>query len=299
MSKVSFIGLGAMGAPMAVNILKAGLPLKVFDVVPDKLNRVVDEGGVPADGVEDAAKDADIVITMLPTTGVVREVVLGERGVLKNISPRSIIMDMSTIAPSGTDEVYAACRKKNVFFIDSPVGRQVIHAIKGECLFMVGYADEWEFNQVKPFLDAMGTSIVKSGGVGMGTRMKIVNNLQILTIAEVTAEAILLSEKLGLDLNLVKDVNAQTTATNGQMQFTFPTKVFSGDTTPGFTIELAHKDMTLAMEAAKELKLQLPSCAAAEQVYKQVKKGSFGKKDFSALLEYWCDRGDINTPQIT
>ena len=111
-------------------------------------------------------------------------------------------------------------------------GRQVIHAIKGESLFMVGCDDEPTFLDVKPYLDAMGTTIVRCGGIGMGTRMKVVNNMQILTIAEVTAEAILLSEKLGLKLELVKQVNADTTATNGQMQFTFPTKVFSGDIAP-------------------------------------------------------------------
>ncbi len=298
MRQVSFIGLGAMGEPMAANLLKAGFPLKVFDVVQEKLKRLVELGGIRADNLSAAIRDADVVITMLPTTESVLEVVLGEGGVLQHISPKGIIMDMSTIAPTGTDHVYAECRKKNVFFIDSPVGRQVIHAIKGESLFMVGCDNEWEFNQVKPYLEAMGTKIVRSGGVGMGTRMKIVNNMQILTIAEVTAEAILLSEKLGLDLSLVKDVNAGTTATNGQMQFTFPTKVFSGDTDPGFTIELAHKDLTLAMEAAEELNIQLPSCSAAEEVYKKVKSGVFGKKDFSALLEYWCDREEIDTPRI-
>mgnify|MGYP001338640004 CR=1 FL=1 len=98
--------------------------------------------------------------------------------------------------------------------------------------------------------------------------------------------------------DLVKQVNADTTATNGQMQFTFPTKVFSGDTSPGFTIELAHKDMALAMEAANELKLQLPSCESAEGVYRRVKKSPLGKKDFSALLEYWCQLNKIETPRI-
>ena len=116
MGQVSFIGLGAMGEPMAANLLKAGFPLKVFDVVQEKLNRLVELGGIRADNLSAAIRDADVVITMLPTTESVLEVVLGEGGVLQHISPKGIIMDMSTIAPTGTDHVYAECRKKNVFF---------------------------------------------------------------------------------------------------------------------------------------------------------------------------------------
>ena len=298
MKQVTFIGLGAMGAPMAENIIKAGFRLKVYDLSKERCENLISHGGMPADDLRDAGSGADIVFTMLPATQDVNSVLEGKDGILHHMMSGGIVVDMSTVSPSGTDSIAEACKKYGVRFMDAPVGRQVVHAIKGESLFMVGCDDEPTFLDVKPYLDAMGTTIVRCGGIGMGTRMKVVNNMQILTIAEVTAEAILLSEKLGLKLDLVKQVNADTTATNGQMQFTFPTKVFSGDTAPGFTIELAHKDMALAMEAANELKLQLPSCESAEGVYRRVKKSPLGKKDFSALLEYWCQLNKIETPRI-
>lgn len=296
--KIAFIGLGAMGGPMASNIIRKGQPLTVYDIVPANLERVVAVGGTPAASVAEAAKGAGIVITMLPATKHVEEVVTGPGGVLDNIAPGGIVMDMSTIAPSGTDRVAGVVKARGARFIDTPVGRLVSHAIAGKSMFMVGCDDEAVFQAVKPLLDAMGDTVIRCGGIGTGIRAKVVNNFQLLSIAQITAEALVLGAKLGLDVETVKNINGLTTANNGQMHVNFATKSLVGDVAPGFTIELAHKDLGLAMEAAAELGLTLPVGAVAKATYDTARHGPYGAKDFSALLDYAAELAGIPAPRL-
>ena len=159
--KISFIGLGAMGGPMATNIIKKGIKLFVYDIDENKKNKVVKEGGLDSNSILDTSRDSDIVITMLPATEQVKTVLLGENGVINNLKKNSLILDMSTISPKGTDEIAKKCKENELSFIDAPVGRLVSHAIAGDSLFMVGCDDEKDFKRVKPLLDAMGTSIIR------------------------------------------------------------------------------------------------------------------------------------------
>jgi 4-hydroxybutyrate dehydrogenase/sulfolactaldehyde 3-reductase len=205
---------------------------------------------------------------------------------------------MSTIAPTGTDEVYQLCQQKNIKFIDAPVGRLVSHAISGDSLFMVGCDDEDTFKKVEPLLNAMGTKIIRCGKVGSGIRAKVVNNFQILSIAQITAEALTLAQKIGLDLDTFKEVNAGTTANNGQFHINFLSKVLQNDIEPGFTIDLAHKDMGLAIETANSFRVGLPVGSSVQAVYAQARSGKFAKKDFSALLDYACELAEIDPPRI-
>ena len=205
---------------------------------------------------------------------------------------------MSTISPKGTDEIANECKKNQLRFIDAPVGRLVSHAIAGESLFMVGCDDEKDFERVKPLLDAMGTSIIRCGKVGTGIRAKVVNNFQILSIAQITAEALTLAQKLDLELDVFKEVNAGTTANNGQFHINFMSKVLKNDVEPGFTIDLAHKDMGLAIEAGNDFRVGLPVGSSVHAVYGQARSSEFAKKDFSALLDYACKVAEINPPRI-
>ncbi len=296
--KISFIGLGAMGGPMATNIIKKGIELFVYDVDENKKNKVVKEGGIASKNILDATKDSDIVVTMLPATEQVKEVLLGENGVINNLKREALILDMSTISPKGTDEIAIKCRENQLRFIDAPVGRLVSHAISGESLFMVGCDDEKDFQRVKPLLDAMGTSIIRCGKVGTGIRAKVVNNFQILSIAQITAEALTLAQKLDLELDVFKKVNAGTTANNGQFHINFMSKVLKNDVEPGFTIDLAHKDMGLALEAGNDFRVGLPVGSSVHAVYGQARSSEFAKKDFSALLDYACQIAEINPPRI-
>ena len=296
--KVAFIGLGAMGGPMALNIIKKGTSVSVFDIETEKMEPHIKVGGIPGKSIQDTIKDAEIIVTMLPSTENVKAVITGQDGVLSFAKPNTVILDMSTIAPTGTDEVYALCKQKNIKFIDAPVGRLVSHAISGDSLFMVGCDKEDAFKKVEPLLNAMGTTIIRCGKVGSGIRAKVVNNFQILSIAQITAEALTLAQKIGLDLETFKQVNAGTTANNGQFHINFLSKVLQNDIEPGFTIDLAHKDMGLAIETANSFRVGLPVGSSVQAVYAQARSGKFAKKDFSALLDYACELAEVSPPRI-
>ena len=296
--KVAFIGLGAMGGPMALNVIKKGTSVSVFDIEKKKMEPHIKIGGTPGKSIEDTVEDAEIIVTMLPSTENVKLVITGQDGVLSFAKPNTVILDMSTIAPTGTDEVYALCKQKNIKFIDAPVGRLVSHAISGDSLFMVGCDEEDAFKKVEPLLNAMGTTIIRCGKVGSGIRAKVVNNFQILSIAQITAEALTLAQKIGLDLETFKQVNAGTTANNGQFHINFLSKVLQNDIEPGFTIDLAHKDMGLAIETANSFRVGLPVGSSVQAVYGQARSGKFAKKDFSALLDYACELAEVSPPRI-
>jgi len=284
--KVGFIGLGAMGLPMASNLVRKGFDVVGFDMDKSKIEILASLGARAGTSIADTVKDADIVVTMLPATRHVETVVLGDDGVLKHIRKDAVLMDMSTIDPAGTDKVATACAEKGIAFADTPVGRLVMHAIKGESLFMVGVNDEATYQRIDPLLNAMGTSINRCGKVGMGTRMKVINNFMLLTITQVCSEAIVLGTKLGLDVETMKAVTGSTTATNGQFQVAMATKTLVGDIEPGFTIDLAFKDMGLAVNAAGENRMAIPVGAAAYSVYGAARATKYASKDFSALLNY-------------
>lgn len=298
MSKTAFIGLGAMGGPMASNVASKQLAITAYDIAPAALARVEEAGATAAKSLVDAASGANIVITMLPATQHVLDALQGPDGILENMAPGGLLIDMSTIAPTGTDKVIEACKAKGIRFIDAPVGRLASHAIAGESLFMVGCDDEADFEEAKPYFDAMGTTIIRCGKAGTGIRVKVVNNFQILSIAQITAEALVLGSKLGLSVEQMKEVNAGTTATNGQMQVNFATKALVGDTEPGFTLDLSFKDLSLAMEAAADFRLGLPVGAAARAVYGAARSGDYAKKDFTALVDYAAELAGIEPPRL-
>lgn len=294
---IAFIGLGAMGLPMASNLVRKNFSVVGFDLDRAKLDSLAALGARSADSVTAAVREATIVVTMLPAPPHVRSVILGADGVLANLRPGSLIIDMSTVDPQTTDDVAAACREKEIAFVDAPVGRLVSHAERGESLFMVGATDEG-FTRAEPLLQAMGTTIHRCGPEGAGTRMKIVNNYLAVIGAQLTAEAILLGTKLGLPVDVMKTVSGGTTATNGQFQVNFATKVLKGDTAPGFTIDLAHKDLMLALAAAAQQRLGLPVGLAAAGALGAARGGAYATRDFSALLDYACDVAGVTPPRL-
>lgn len=282
---------------MASNLQRKGFDLNVFDLDATRIDKLAALGARSARSIADAASGADIVVTMLPATPHVEGVVLGPDGVLANIDRDAVLMDMSTIDANGTDRVAKACSERGIAFTDCPVGRLVLHAERGESLFMVG-ADDTTFERVKPLLEAMGTAIHRCGPPGMGSRMKVINNFLLLTVAEVCAEAIALGTKLGLDIETMRDVTGATTAQNGQFHTLMVNKVLKGDTEPGFTIDLAFKDMTLAMTAAAEQRIGLPVGAAAHAVFGGARATPFASKDYSALLDFACQQAGIAPPRL-
>lgn len=295
--KIAFIGLGAMGLPMASNLVRKGFDVVAYDIDAEKLARLTALGAEKAGSASEAAAQAGIVVTMLPATQHVEAVVLGDGGVLAAMQADTVLMDMSTIDPKGTDRISAACADKGVRFIDTPVGRLTSHAERGESLFMVG-GDDATFARVEPLLNAMGNSIHRCGAAGMGQRMKVINNFMLLTTAQVVSEAITLGAKLGLDVDTMKTVTGATTANNGQFQIALAAKVLTGDIAPGFTIDLAFKDMTLAINAAAEQRVGLPVGSAAHAVFGAARATPLHDKDYSALLEQSCRLAGIETPRL-
>lgn len=296
-TKIGFIGLGAMGLPMSSNLQRKGFAVTVFDIDEAKMDKVAALGAKKAATVADASRGQDIVITVLPATQHVEAVVLGEDGVLANIDDGALLMDLSTIDAKGTDRVAAACAARGIAFVDSPIGRLSLHAERGESLFMVG-ADDESFARVEPALNAMGTTIYRCGGPGMGSRMKVVNNFMLLSTAQIVAESIALGTKLGLDIQTIHDVTGGTTARNGQFHVLMVNKALKGDIEPGFTIDLAFKDLSLAMNAAAEQRIGLPMGAAAHAVYGGARATDYATKDYSALLNYACENAGVDTPQM-
>jgi 4-hydroxybutyrate dehydrogenase/sulfolactaldehyde 3-reductase len=199
---------------------------------------------------------------------------------------------MSTIHPLATDELASAAAAEGVAFADAPVGRLASHAERGESLFMVG-APVKIFNAIKPLLEKMGTTIHHCGEAGTGMRTKLVNNYLAIISCAFNAEAIALSQKFGLDLAKTLEVIHGTTATNGQLKIAWPTKVLKGDTAPGFAIDLAHKDLTLIVEAANAVQVPVPIAAVARESFSAARAAGHGASDFSAMLDVLCDAARI------
>jgi 4-hydroxybutyrate dehydrogenase/sulfolactaldehyde 3-reductase len=295
--RIGFIGLGNMGRPMASNLCRKGFSLTVFDVNPVPMTQLQELGARQSGASGDTAAASGIVVTMLPDSASVEDVIMGPGGVLARIPDRGLIMDMSTVSPLLTDRLAAAAAAKGIAFVDAPVGRLASHAEKGESLFMVGAADA-DFARVKPLLEAMGTTIHHCGGPGAGIRTKLVNNYLAIVSCAFNAEAVALSQRFGLSLEKTLDVVHGTTATNGQLKIAWASKVFKGDTEPGFTIDLAHKDLTLIVDAANVVKVPMPIGAAARESFSAARTQGQGAKDFSAMADVLCDFAHITRPRL-
>jgi 4-hydroxybutyrate dehydrogenase/sulfolactaldehyde 3-reductase len=294
---VGFIGLGRMGLGMASNLQRKGCSLTVYDINTSAVDALGKLGARAAGSVADATRDMDIVITMLPNSAVVLEIVSGPDGVLAHARKGAVILDMSTVEPDVTDRLARAAIAQGNSFVDAPVGRLASHADRGESLFMVGAA-EADYATVMPLLEAMGTTIHHCGGAGSGTRTKLVNNYLAVVSCQLNAEALTLSQRFGLSLEKTLDVLYGTTATNGQLKIAWPDKVLKGDIAPGFTIDLAHKDLTLIVEAANTVKSPMPVGAAAREAFSTARARGFGGNDFSAMVDVLCDLSGTDKPRL-
>jgi 4-hydroxybutyrate dehydrogenase/sulfolactaldehyde 3-reductase len=292
MDQIGFIGLGNMGRPMASNLCKKGFRLAVHDLNRAPVAELEKVGATAAASPREVSSRCDVVFTMLPDSAAVEVVVLGPDGILAHARKGATIVDMSTIDPTVTDRLAAAAAAKGIGFVDAPVGRLASHAERGESLFMVGASDE-SFARVKPMLEAMGTTIHHCGGAGTGMRTKLVNNFLAIVSCQMNAEAIALSQRFGLSLAKTLDVIHGTTATNGQLKLAWATKVLKGDTAPGFTIDLAHKDLTLIVNAANAAKVPVPIAAMAREAFSSARTQGHGGKDFSAVVDVLCENAGI------
>lgn len=284
MSRIGFIGLGQMGAAMATNLLREGHSVSAFDISPEAVASMVAVGAVAAASPADAATDNEFVITMLSNGAQVRAVVLGSDGVAETMSTDALLIDMSTVHPTESDALRVDMEQRRLSMMDAPVGRTSDHAVKGELLILAG-GTEQQVERAQHLFDCMGSETTWAGGPGKGIRVKIINNFMSIALNALSAEAATLAEAIGLDFETVLGVMSGTPAGMGHFTTTWPGKVLAGDLTPAFMIDLAHKDLGIALDLANQVHVPLICGAAARESYSIARASGRGGQDWTALLE--------------
>jgi 2-hydroxy-3-oxopropionate reductase len=280
--KVGFVGLGIMGKPMARNLMEAGYELMVHNRSRGPVDELASEGAEAAESPREVAEKSAIVITMLPDSPQVQEVVAGEDGVLEGIKESSLLVDMSTISPVVTEELAAAVKEKGVGMLDAPVSGGDVGAIEGTLSIMVG-GEEEDFERAKPLFEAMGKTVNHVGPVGAGQVTKAANQIVVALTIEAVSEALVLGSKGGVAPEKILDVLGGGLAGNKVMEVKrekFLTHTFD----PGFRSELHHKDLGIALAAGREYGVVLPVTAIVDQMLLSMKKKGWGGEDHSALL---------------
>ncbi|HVO87996.1 MAG TPA: NAD(P)-dependent oxidoreductase [Casimicrobiaceae bacterium] len=280
---IAFIGLGVMGGPMARNLAAAGFRLAVFDQLPAAVQRLSDTSCHPAGGPADAARDADVTITMLPTTHEVREVLLGSGGAARAMRANGLVIDMSTGSAVESDALARDLRAIGLRHLDAPVGRSPREAVSGKLLVMAG-GDATDVEEARPLFEAMADTIVHVGPSGSGIRLKLVNNYMSMVTMVLTGEALMFAAKLGLDRRTVVDVLSTTAAGRGQLLTNFPRKVLAGDITPDFPLRMGYKDLNLALDLAASVGAPLGLGAYAREMYALAKSWGRSEQDCTAML---------------
>jgi 2-hydroxy-3-oxopropionate reductase len=280
--RVGFIGLGIMGMPMARNLMEAGYELTVHNRSPEKAEELGKEGATVAATPREVAEKSDVVITMLPDSPQVREVVAGENGVLESISEGAIIIDMSTISPVVTEELAEAVKEKGASMLDAPVSGGDVGAIEGTLSIMVG-GDEANFQRAKPLLESMGKTITHVGPTGAGQVTKAANQVVVALTIEAVSEALVLGSAGGVSPQKILEVLSGGLAANKVMEVKRE-KFLSHKFEPGFRSELHHKDLGIALAAGREYGVVLPVTAIVDQMLLSMRRKGWGGEDHSALL---------------
>ncbi len=289
--KIGFIGTGTMGGPMLANLVKKGFAVTAFDVVPAALERAVKAGATAAASSADAARGADLVVTMLPSSSHVEAVYLGKGGVLEGVASGKLCVDMSTIDPAVSRRVGDAVRAKGVRFIDAPVSGGVPKAIDGTLAIMIG-GDARDVEEARPALAAMGANIIHVGPVGAGEVAKICNNLIAGVAAVAVSEAFRIAEAFGVDHKVLTDVISKSSGNTWVMEAAHPVPgmvpraASSHDYEGGFMTDLMAKDLGLAVNAARELRIPVVVSPAAQQALRLASSHGYGRKDFTSIYQF-------------
>jgi 3-hydroxyisobutyrate dehydrogenase len=291
MAKIGFIGLGNMGLPMAQNLIKAGHPVCGYDVSAPALDKFSAAGGIAVRSLDVASMGVDLIITMLPAREQVREVYLGQGGVLASAAPGTLLVDCSTVDVETARAVAAAAKVNELEMLDAPVSGGVTGAQAATLTFMVGGGDK-AFERARPVLEAMGKIIVLAGGAGSGQAAKICNNM-ILGISMIAVcEAFVLADKLGLDPLKLFEISSQS---SGQcwaltsycpVPGPVPASPANRDYQAGFTAAMMLKDLKLAQDAARATRAVAPLGAGAAAVYQRFVEDGGGPVDFSGIIRF-------------
>src|SRR5712692_2488292 len=286
--KVGFVGTGTMGQPMVANLVKKGFAVVAYDVVPAALAAAVKLGASACGSAAEAARQAELVVTMLPSSSHVEAVYLGVGGVLEGVARGRLCVDMSTIDPAVSRRVAERLRQRGVRFIDAPVSGGVGGAEKATLAIMVG-GEAADLEEARPALVAMGANIIHVGPVGSGEVAKVCNNLIAGVAMVAVSEAFRIAEGFGVASTVLTDVISKSSGNTWVMQHghpvpgLVPTAAANRDYAPGFMTDLMAKDLGLAVNAARELRVPVVVAPAAQQILRLASSHGYGRKDFSSV----------------
>lgn len=285
MTQIGFIGLGIMGKPMAKNLLKAGFKLAVYDIFTAAVEELGACGATMCGSIKEVAEQCDIIITMLPNSPHVKAVVLEDGGIVNYAKDGTLIVDMSSIAPGASKEMYNLLKPHGIHMIDAPVSGGEPKAKDGTLAIMVG-GEEADFERAKPLFDVMGSSATLVGSIGSGNTCKLVNQVIVALNIAALSEGMMLAKKAGTDPQRVYEAIKGGLAGSTVMNAKTP-MMLEGNFAPGFKIDLHIKDLNNALDAAKECSAPLPMTEEIIKVLKELSADGEGMSDHSAIVKYY------------
>ena len=291
LDKIGFIGLGIMGKPMAKNLLKAGYSLLVYDIVGEAVEDVVTEGAQGASSSKEVAENTKKIITMLPDSADSEAVILGPNGVLEGARPSSHVIDMSSIAPLVSQKIAAECAKKGVEMLDAPVSGGEPGAINGTLAIMVG-GKQSVFDENYDLMKVMGANVVLTGDIGAGGVTKLANQVIVAANIEALSEALVLSQKAGVDPARVFEAIRGGLAGSAVMEAKAP-MMLDRNFRAGFRVRLHQKDLRNVLQTAQELNVPLPVTALVQQMLGTLVNHGDADADHSAILHILEQMADV------
>ncbi|HAT1658657.1 TPA: 3-hydroxyisobutyrate dehydrogenase [Legionella pneumophila] len=290
MANIGFVGLGHMGFPMAINLLKAGHSVMGYDLQQSALEHFAEQGGAIAHNLQELAKDKDIIVTMLQTGQQVLHVCLGVDGIFSQLNAGSLYIDCSTIDVKSSRETHQIAKENHLLVVDAPVSGGVAGAAAATLTFMVGGEAE-AYNAAHPILSVMGKKIIHTGGAGSGQAAKICNNMILGTTMIAISEAFILAKELGLSNEKLFEVVNNSSGQCWAMSKYAPVPGVldnvpaNNDYKPGFAAKMMLKDLLLSQNTAKSVHIETPLGAKTTEIYQQFVDKGLGDIDFSAIIK--------------
>ena len=286
--RIAFLGLGIMGRPMASRLVAAGHEVSVWN----RTARQHVEGATTAVSPADAAKEAEVIWCCVADTAAVESVMFGDDGAVHSLREGVIVVDSSTISPSATLQFAERVNAMGVHWVDAPVTGSKIGAENGQLIFIVGGATE-TVQYLDPLFKAMGKQVIHVGTTGKGQAAKLGMNLMIALIYEGFAEALTLTQKLGVEPQKMIELIQASMVKNGVVDYKAPF-VLRRDYSPNFPLRLMHKDIHLMLDMAKENRVKLPALETVDEIYEMSSEEGWDDLDYAAtlgLLEKWAGVG--------
>lgn len=292
MTNIGFIGIGRMGRWMAGHLLRAGHQVTVYDTVLENTRELQADGAIVASSVAETGAANELVITMLPSSAIVESVLGGPEGLIETMKPGTMIIDMSSSYALSTQKLAKACAAKQITLLDAPVSGGVVGAQNASLTIMVG-GKEPDVEQALPVLKLMGSNVKHVGDTGAGHGLKAINNYLSATTMYATTEAMILAQKLGLDLNKALETINSSSGQSFSTHFKFPRYVLPRKFDSGFSLELMLKDVRLVTAYAKDTRTPVLLASLVEQIYETAANAGGPGLDHTEIVKYLEQLSDL------